>query len=134
MNFSFKLPPIHFSCLKFLLERILDHAKRQKVKGVVTRKVKTVTRKFWINTHIYNNYFSTTAIKNMNMPSSILQSPLLNKENSCKWYQNPTDTGSILNFRSCAQLQYKRNILEGSIHRSTSFFELQATGITLTKP
>ena len=28
-----------------------------------------------------------------------------------------TDTGTILNFRGCAPLQYKRNVIEGTVHR-----------------
>ena len=42
------------------------------------------------------------------------------------WYQKPTDTGTILNFRGCAPLQYKRNVIEGTVHsifRSTSTWE-----------
>ena len=27
---------------------------------------------------------------------------------SCKWYEKPTDTGTILNFRSCASLQQEK--------------------------
>ena len=39
----------------------------------------------------------------------------LNKDRkiSCHWYQKSTDTGIILNFRSCAQLQHKRNVIQG---------------------
>ena len=36
---------------------------------------------------------------------------------NCGWYQKPTDTGTILNFRSCAPLQYKRSVIEGTVHR-----------------
>ena len=48
------------------------------------------------------------------------------KKVTCGWYQKPTDTGTILNFRSCAPLQYKRNVVEGTVHRifrSTSTWE-----------
>ena len=48
------------------------------------------------------------------------------KEVTCGWYQKPTDTGTILNFRNCAPLQYKRNVSEGTVHRvcrSTSTWE-----------
>ena len=31
---------------------------------------------------------------------------------SSGWYQKPIDTGTILNFRSCALLQYKRSLIE----------------------
>ena len=44
----------------------------------------------------------------------------------CGCYQKPTDTGTILNFRSCAPLQYKRSVIEGNVHRvfrSTSTWE-----------
>ena len=45
---------------------------------------------------------------------------------SCGWYQKSTDTGTILNFRSCAPIQYKRSVIEGTVHRvfrSTSTWE-----------
>ena len=35
---------------------------------------------------------------------------------TCHWYQKPTDTGIILNFRSCAPLQQK-NVIQGTVHR-----------------
>ena len=45
---------------------------------------------------------------------------------NCGWYQKSTDTGTTLSFRSCALLQYKRNVIEGTVHRvfrSTSTWE-----------
>ena len=39
-------------------------------------------------------------------------------EIGCHWYQNSTDTGIILNFRSCAPLQHKRNVIQGTVHRT----------------
>ena len=39
------------------------------------------------------------------------------KKVTSEWYQKPTDTGTILNFRDCAPSQYKRNIIEGTVHR-----------------
>ena len=36
---------------------------------------------------------------------------------NCGWYQKPTDTGTILNFRSCAPLQYKKSVIEGTVHQ-----------------
>ena len=42
---------------------------------------------------------------------------------TCNWYQKPTDTGSILNYRSCAPTQYKRSVIHGTllrVFRSTS--------------
>ena len=36
---------------------------------------------------------------------------------SCHWYQKSTDTCIILNFRSCAPLQHKRNVIQGTVHR-----------------
>ena len=35
------------------------------------------------------------------------------------WYQIPTDTTTVLNFRIRAPLQYKRNVIEGTVHRFT---------------
>ena len=49
------------------------------------------------------------------------------KKVTCGWYQKPTDTGTILNFRGCAPLQYKKkNVIEGTVHsvfRRTSTWE-----------
>ena len=45
---------------------------------------------------------------------------------TCSWYQKPTDTGTILNYRSCAPTQYKRSVIQGTVHRvfrSTSSWE-----------
>ena len=44
----------------------------------------------------------------------------------CGWCQKPTDTGTILIFRGCASLLYKRSVVEGTVHRvfrSTSTWE-----------
>ena len=37
---------------------------------------------------------------------------------TCHWYQKPTDTGIILNFRSCAPLQHKKNVIQGTVYRN----------------
>ena len=45
---------------------------------------------------------------------------------TCSWYQKPTDTGTILNYRNCAPTQYKRSVIQGTVHRvfrSTSSWE-----------
>ena len=39
------------------------------------------------------------------------------KEINCEWYKKPTDTKVVLNFRSCALIQHKKNIVEGNVHR-----------------
>ena len=68
-TFSIKLPPIEFNCLKLWLRENFRSRETQKVKGVkVTRKVNTVKRKCCKKTHVYNNFFSTRAIKH-NWPS-----------------------------------------------------------------
>ena len=36
---------------------------------------------------------------------------------TCHWYQKQTDTGLILNFRSCAPLQHKKNVIQETVHR-----------------
>ena len=48
------------------------------------------------------------------------------KKVTCGWFQKPTVTGSILNFRGCAPLQYEKNVIEGTVYRvfrSTSTWE-----------
>ena len=44
----------------------------------------------------------------------------------CTWYQKPSDTATILNNRSCAPLQHKKSILQGTkyrLFRATSKWE-----------
>ena len=36
---------------------------------------------------------------------------------TCSWYQKPTETGTILNYRSCAPTQYKHSAIQGPVHR-----------------
>ena len=36
---------------------------------------------------------------------------------TCSWYQKARDTGIILNYRSCAPTQYKRSVIQGTVHR-----------------
>ena len=36
---------------------------------------------------------------------------------TCHWYQKPTETEIILNFRSCAPLQHNKNVIQGTVHR-----------------
>ena len=36
----------------------------------------------------------------------------------CSWYKITIETGTILNVRGCVPLQYKRNIIEGTVHRA----------------
>ena len=48
------------------------------------------------------------------------------KEINYEWYEKPTDTGVVLNFRSCARIQHKKNTVEGNVHRvfrSTSIWQ-----------
>ena len=40
-----------------------------------------------------------------------------NSSISTTWYSKPTDTGLALGFHACAPTRYKRNIIEGTIHR-----------------
>ena len=52
------------------------------------------------------------------------------------WYQKPSDTGTILNSRSCAPLQHKTSIIQGTIHRlfrATSNLEAFHEAMTTNK-
>ena len=40
-----------------------------------------------------------------------------NRKVNCVWYKKPIDTGTIQKFKSCTPLQYKRKVLEGTVHR-----------------
>ena len=34
----------------------------------------------------------------------------------CTWYQKPSDTRTILHYRSCAPLQLRKDIIQGTTH------------------
>ena len=54
----------------------------------------------------------------------------------CTWYQKPSDTGSILNYSSCAPLQHKKSIIQGTIHclfRASSNWEAFHEALTKNK-
>ena len=34
-----------------------------------------------------------------------------------EWYRKPSDTDVLLNYRSCAPLSFKRNLIQGTVHR-----------------
>ena len=36
---------------------------------------------------------------------------------SISWYHKPTDTSLYLSYHACAPVKYKRNIVEGTVHR-----------------
>ena len=36
---------------------------------------------------------------------------------TCHWFQKPTDFGTLMNFRSCAPLQQKKIVIQGTVHR-----------------
>ena len=51
---------------------------------------------------------------------------------STGWHQKPTDTGILLSFSSLAPTQYKKNIVEGTVHRifnATSSWQLFHQGL-----
>ena len=51
----------------------------------------------------------------------------------CTWYQKPSDTGTILNYRSCASIQHKKSIIQGTIQRrfrATSNWEALREALT----
>ena len=53
------------------------------------------------------------------------------KKVTCGWHQKPTDTGTILNFRGCAPLHYKKKtLLKG---RVIGFSEVPQHGKVLTR-
>ena len=41
----------------------------------------------------------------------------IHRKITCNWYKKPTDNDTTPNFRSCAPLQHKKNIIEGTVHR-----------------
>ena len=55
---------------------------------------------------------------------------------STEWYSKPTDTGLTLGFHACAPKKYKRNIVQGTVHRidhSTSTWEAFDKGLRKAK-
>ena len=53
---------------------------------------------------------------------------------SYHWNQKSNDTGIILNFRSCAPLQHKKNVIQGTLHRIFhAFSDWQSFDVALKK-
>ena len=55
---------------------------------------------------------------------------------STEWYSKPTDTGLTLGFHACAPTKYRRNIVQGTLHRidhSTSTWEAFDKGLRKAK-
>ena len=42
---------------------------------------------------------------------------LRDKKLNTEWYLKPTDTGILLNFRATAPIKFKKNIIQGTVHR-----------------
>ena len=47
---------------------------------------------------------------------------------SCHWCQKSTDSGIILNIRSCAPLQLKKNVSQRTVHKIFKFLMPPVTG------
>ena len=78
------------------------------------------------------------AVKNLH-PNLQYTLETLDDKTGCRfltWYQKPSDTGIILNYRSCAPLQHKKSIIQGTKHhlfRSTSNWEWFHEALTKMK-
>ena len=49
------------------------------------------------------------------------------KKVACGFNQKPTETGTVLNFRGCTPLQYKRNVIEGTLNKIIEGKKLELT-------
>ena len=55
----------------------------------------------------------------LDLSRNVLQDRVL----TCNWYEKPTTTGTILNYRACAPPQYERSVIQSTeltIFKSTS--------------
>ena len=69
---------------------------------------------------LYNNLEFTIERLNENRELAFLDMTVhvdIKRKITFKWYQKPTDTDTTLNFRSCAPLQHRKNLIEGTVHR-----------------
>ena len=79
-----------------------------------------------------NLQFTIEYPDNASIPFSDMNVRLDDGKLSTGRYQKPTDTGILLFFRSLAPTQYKKNIIEGTVHRifnATSSWQLFHQGL-----
>ena len=91
---------INHSSEKFLL-RYFDDIVRT-VRGDTIELLDAVN-----NLHLYLTFLDMSINVNVQPEGTIV----------CTWYQKPSDTGTILNYRSCSPLQHKKSIIQGTKHR-----------------
>ena len=91
---------INHSSEKFLL-RYFDDIVRT-VRGDTIELLDAVN-----NLHLYLTFLDMSINVNVQPEGTIV----------CTWYRKPSDTGTILNYRSCSPLQHKKSIIQGTKHR-----------------
>ena len=88
-----------------------------------------------VNNHHPNLQFTLETTDDKDSFSFLDMSIIVQPEGTifCTWYQKPSDNGITLNYRSCAPLQHKKSMIQGTIHRlfgSTSHWEEFSEALT----
>ena len=96
-------------------------------------KVSNIDRILEVSNNLHTSLeFTIETLKDNSMPFLDMEVRLLDGKIDTSWYQKPTDTGLILQFRALAPVKYKKNIIEGTIYRifnATSTWENFTEGI-----
>ena len=64
-----------------------------------------------------NLEFTIERLNDRKIPFLDLLVTLRDKKLNTEWYLKPTDTGILLNFRATAPIRFKKNIIQGTVHR-----------------
>ena len=89
------------------VDDVIRSAKTQEVDEILKKSNKLHT----------NLEFTVERLDNGSIPFLDMLVTLQEGKVSTAWYQKPTDTGLILSFRSLAPTIFKKNIIQGTVHR-----------------
>ena len=89
------------------VDDVIRSAKTQEVDEILEKSNKLHT----------NLEFKVERLDNGSIPFLDMLATLQEGKASTAWYQKPTDTGLILSFRSLAPTIFKKNIIQGTVHR-----------------
>ena len=95
-----------------LYKRYVDDILTTILRNKIDEKLKQINE-------LHDNLTFTYETEDSSGKLSFLDALLQHKEHkvSSTWYTKPTDNGLILNFHSLAPSKYKRNIVQGFVHR-----------------
>ena len=71
----------------------------------------------FVNSLHVNLEFTIERLNDRKIPFLDILVTLRDKRLNTEWYLKPTDTGILLNFRATAPIRFKKNIIQGTVHR-----------------